>query len=303
MSVTVQRRGGLGNQLFQYAAGLSSSRKLGSPLLLDTALLPLGEVSLGGVRRWTEQLSAFHHSGSFIDSSRESAPRKRFLQSAAGWERRLGDSPIGFLRGGHVYAHEVRDDTGELSKMTGDVRINSYCFSPDFFPELTDELATQLKNLVHPSDWYRETREDMARSQPIALHVRWGDFLNLKHIYGSLSADYYRRGIDLVVAQGSENRPIWLFSDDPSGAADFLSDHVDVERIVEPSSDSSALENLLLLSEASALVCANSSFSWWAAYISRSARGIVFPRPLFARTGPPEPKNWLTPEWIQIGAQ
>lgn len=302
MSVTVLLRGGLGNQLFQYAAGYAKSVALDVPLLLDTVLLPRAEVSLGGVRRWTEQISAFAHAGSFIDSSKGSAARKRLRQSTAGWQRQIGDSRLGFLNGKNVYAHETRNDTTELRAMTSRAVINSYCYSPAFFGDVTVPIIEQVTALAHPGVWYLETKQQMDELLPVALHVRWGDFLNLTHVYGSISAAYYRRGVELVNALAASGRPVWLFSDDPDGASAFLAPHIEISRVVAPPPESCPLENLLLLSGSSALVAANSSFSWWAALLSqRPGRPVVFPRPLFAPTGPPEPKEWLIPEWIQIG--
>jgi hypothetical protein len=136
----------------------------------------------------------------------------------------------------------------------------------------------------------------------VAIHVRWGDYLNLRHVYGTVPAAYYGRALALLT-EATGDRPVWLFSDDPEGAAEYLRGTVDIARVVEPSAASTALENLLLLSSASGLACANSSFSWWAAYLAEGARVVVFPRPLFAEGGPPEPKNWLKADWIQIGRE
>lgn len=302
MSVTVQLRGGLGNQLFQYAAGFALSERVGSELLLDTALLPPAAIDLGGVQRWPEQLSGFAHAGRFVDSSNGSAARKRVLQSLAGRERGLGDSRAGRLLGGSVYAHESREDLAAFSALGPDSRINSYCSSPALFAEQADVLRTQVRSLNAPGSWYSTTAAEMTAEQPIAVHVRWGDYLKLSHVYGSITPDYYRRGIDLLEREHGSTRPIWLFSDDPEGASSFLERDLDIARVVAAPAESTPLENLLLLGSAAAFVCANSTFSWWAAFLSGAGAGsVVFPRPLFAPTGPPEPKNWLSPDWIQLG--
>lgn len=156
---------------------------------------------------------------------------------------------------------------------------------------------------VAPGEWFKEECDRIAAEQPIAVHVRWGDYLNLKRVYGTVPASYYKRSIDLIESTSGTTRPIWLFSDDPGGASSFLADSVRVDRVVRPPETSSALENLLLLGLAASLVCANSSFSWWAAFVASSQGSIptVFPRPLFGEEGPSEPKNLLQRDWIQIG--
>jgi hypothetical protein len=302
MSIVVQLRGGLGNQLFQYAAGLTLSRRHGVDLILDTALLPRSTVSRGGVRRWPEQISSFAHEGRLIDSSNDSAARKRVKQSLAGRERALGDSAGRLLRAAGVFAHETAEDIDVFNTLGPRARINSYCNSPAFFADHATTVAEQVRELVAPGEWYLAERERIKAEQPIAVHVRWGDYLNLPHIYGSVPPSYYASSVSLIQALSTGQRPIWLFSDDPAGAEEFLRGSLDIARVVDSPADSAPLENLLLLSSASALVCANSSFSWWAAFLSDTAdNSIVFPRPLFAATGPAEPKHWLLPDWIQRG--
>ena len=300
MSVVVQLRGGLGNHLFQYAAGYSLSKRLGEELLLDTSLLPRAEIVQGGVRRWTEQISGFAHAGSFVDTAGDFAARRRVVQSLSGRERALGDSALSRLFAGRLYAHESRDDLAEFAALRKGARINAYCNSIRFFQDYVSEIRPQMQTLVAPSTWYQEQAAKLQRDGAVAIHLRWGDYLNLKHVYGTVAPAYYRRGLDLLRRTSGE-RPVWVFSDDPAGAAEYLAGTVEIDHIVEPPAESTALENLLLLSRASSLVGANSSFSWWAAFLSDSHESVVFPRPLFADGGPPEPKEWLLPDWIQVG--
>lgn len=300
MTVVVQLRGGLGNQLFQYAAGFSLSERRAEDLVLDTALLPPATVDRGGVRRWPEQISLFAHAGTLRDTA-PSPFRKRLAQSFAGRERAVGDSQLRAILGRRLYARETREDVAAFNRLPEGSRINAYCNSWRFFEPHLADVANQVRSLRAPGVWFQGMRSEMDAERPIAVHVRWGDYLNLRHVYGVIGADYYRRAIDRIVTV-SGTRPIWLFSDDPDGAGELLAPHVTMDRVVRPDPASSALENLLLLSRSAGIVAANSSFSWWAAFLSSAPAGaIVFPRPLFAQGGPPEPKEWLLPDWMQIG--
>lgn len=300
VTVIVQLRGGLGNQLFQYAAGYALSKKVSTDLLLDTVLLPESTVDRGGVRRWPEQISSFTHSGQFFDSGR-SPGRRRIAQSLAGIERSVGDSRFRGLLGCATYARESFDDVVSFDRLPESSRINAYCNSRRFFSSESSVIAAQVTTLVKPGDWFSATLAEMRVEQPIAIHVRWGDYLNLRHVYGTVAPSYYARAIAQVSRVIGE-RPIWLFSDDPAGAASFLAPIIALDRVINSPTESTPLENLILLSKAAGLVCANSSFSWWAAFLSSVAPGaVVFPRPLFGETGPPEPKDWLDAEWIQVG--
>lgn len=300
MTVIVQLRGGLGNQLFQYASGYALSARHGTELVLDTALLPPSTVDRGGVRRWPEQISSFAHAGRFIDSAGTSSARKRVAQSWAGRERALGDSRFRSLLGQGVYARETREDVAAFDRLPAAARINSYCNSWRYFSDVSAEISRQVSDVAQPSEWFLQTAAEMREARPIALHVRWGDYLNLAKVYGTIGVDYYRRAVDRI-AQSIGERPLWLFSDDPAGATSMLQG-LTLHRVIDPPASSSSLENLVLLGGGAGIACANSSFSWWAAFLASPPAGaVVFPRPLFAVGGPEEPKEWLRPDWMQLG--
>ena len=303
VTITVQLRGGLGNQLFQYAAGYALSKKSNSTLLLDTGLLPMTTVNRGGVSLWPEQISTFAHEG-VIQSPNAHSPRgTRLRQSLAGFERQLGDRNLYGYRGSSVFAYERGESLEKFNRLTSGARINAYCNSPKFFTGFEQSLLNQIKSLVSPTDWYLKTLSQISIEQPIFLHVRWGDYLNLKHVYGEISPKYYSSSVDLMRELTHKDRPIWLSSDDPEGASDFLKSHLSIERVLDSPSTSPPLETVLLMGSGSGLVAANSSFSWWAAFVGGNNHhfDVVFPRPLFGNAGPAEPKDWLLDGWLQRG--
>lgn len=300
MAVTVHLRGGLGNQLFLYAAGYAMSKRLDVPLLLDLSLLPDISSSNGEVSRWPEQISLFNHEGTFIFPTQNKI-LKRLKESFLGVERQLGDRGFSGLVGKHVYAYEANESFEKFLSANNHFRINAYCTGYKYFSSSHEEIARQIWDVRNPSQWYIETSQEIKSIRPIAVHVRWGDYKNLKHVYGEISPNYYVRATERI-SNIVGNRPIWLFSDQPTETFNFLKQHLNIQKVVQPSGDSTPLENLLLLAQAEGLVAANSTFSWWAAFLSGNpGDNIIFPRPLYAVSGPPEPKEWLLPDWNQIG--
>ena len=303
VSVTVQLRGGLGNQLFQYAAGYALSQRTSSSLLLDTGLLPMATVTRGGVSLWPEQISTFAHEGQITSPIAHSSRSTRIRQSIAGLERQLGDRNLYGFRGNSVFAYESGESLERFKRLTPGARINAYCNSPKFFEGFEQNLITQIRALVSPTDWYLNSLAQISDEKPLFLHVRWGDYLNLKHVYGEISPEYYARSVELMRELSHEDRPIWLSSDDPEGASDFLKSHLPIAHVLESPSSSPPLETVLLMGAGSGLVAANSSFSWWAAFVGGNNHDfdVVFPRPLFGNAGPAEPKDWLLDGWLQRG--
>lgn len=263
----------------------------------------MATVNQGGISIWPEQISTFDHSG-IIQTLRSNSPiNTRMRQSVAGIERSLGDRKLYGFRGNSVFAYESGESLEKFKRLTSPARINSYCNSPAYFSGYEQEIFEQITTLISPTEWYLSTREEIEKQQPVFLHVRWGDYLNLKNVYGEISPKYYERSIELVRQLSNVEQPIWLSSDDPHGAYKFLSSHIAIERILDTPANSAPLETVLLMGAGSGLVAANSSFSWWSAFVGghQAHFDVVFPRPLFGNNGPAEPKDWLLDGWLQRG--
>lgn len=133
--------------------------------------------------------------------------------------------------------------------------------------------------------------------QPLLVHVRLGDYLAEKN-FGVLSTDYYKTSIEYLWKSGIYKR-IWLFSDQPNEALLRIPEDLrDKIRLIESENLESA-ETLRIMTVCKGFVIANSTFSWWAAYLRNDKNSPVFaPDPWF--TGLPEPANLIPNEWKRI---
>jgi len=130
--------------------------------------------------------------------------------------------------------------------------------------------------------------------QPILVHVRLGDYL-VEDSFGIMSAEYYRESITNLWQSGRYKK-IWLFSDQPNDAMERIPEELrDKTRLIDTESLESA-ETLRIMTVCKAFVIANSTFSWWAAYLKNEFESPVFaPKPWFK--GLPEPTNLIPGEW------
>ena len=155
-----------------------------------------------------------------------------------------------------------------------------------------DLIPDTLKNLNATSDDLERYRELALEELPTILHVRRGDYKN-EDTFGLLGSGYYSEAITYLDTQGiSEN--IWLFSDEPETAIEIL--NLDLSKrirlIPEMALNSAQLLEIMKLGQA--YVIANSTFSWWAAYLSGSSK-IVAPATWFkGALGPSKliPESW-----------
>lgn len=299
--VKVMLRGGLGNQLFQYATGLKLAMENGAELILDTSLLP-NEPKVGAsVSSWPEQISSFNHGAKIYSSSfvRDHAEIYSRIYQA---QRAFGDKFPGVLAKFGLYSNESTQHSNFLN--TKPIRkINSYCNDYKFFNSIRPELKLRISDLRAPSKEYLKSLSNAQSEKPISIHLRLGDYKNLHSVYGSVDPNYYARAV-MHLSKNEDEREIWIYSDNPVEALEILGPKIPSARIAPNVETLSPLETLLLMTKSSGLVCSNSTFSWWAGYLMEDEESnIIFPRPYFNYGGPPESKDFLPNSWLQLGRE
>lgn len=139
------------------------------------------------------------------------------------------------------------------------------------------ENKPELLNPVEFSETLLSQAKYLETKKAIGLHLRRGDYIG-HPTFGLLSNDYFR---DIVLSIEGIDRPIIVFSDSKVVISDFLPEHMLQNCQVCPE-DFSASEVLFLMSRCTDLILSNSSLSWWAGFIAQG-RGskVVSPSPWF----------------------
>lgn len=275
MAIKVFLRGGLGNQLFQYTAGLFLAQRQNEEVVFRSDLLPKYPDAIASTSRWPIQITEFEYEGTV--SSRSNQPTKstntfsKLMQS----QRFLGDLLGGLMiRWGFLSGERERQlDFSRLPRIRV---VNSYCASSKPATELYERLRGQLLQVVNPSKEYLELISESRKNAPLVIHLRLGDYRHVEHLYGKTNFDQLGQVISRALA--SEGTPVWLFTDSPEELDKELIRNLKIDRVIGPKQISSSLENLILLSAGSALICSNSTFSWWAAFLKGPAGQVHYPR-------------------------
>ncbi len=299
--IRIYARGGLGNQLFQFAAAYHLAHTHNLQIEVDDVLVsPQARFNKGLGKRQLE-LDSFDSQLTVLRN--KSKLRSEFKSRMLGLARLLGDKfPDLMLRFG-TFANEFEDQLPTFKRIESATTINSYCSTPDYFPDCGKAIAQKIVDLNDPSDWYLTWSTKVSEAKPIGMNIRLGDYKNLTHIYGSVDPEYYWRSVQLLKELVGD-RPIWIFSDEPELAAEILREKFGQLRFVEHSNDPRPIEYLNLLAKCEGIVCANSSFSWWAAFVATQlnpSSKVVFPRPMFNSNELREPFNWLPKNWFTLG--
>ena len=127
-----------------------------------------------------------------------------------------------------------------------------------------------------------------------SIHVRRDDYLKYPEVHSFPGMEYYREAVSRMKAEGYEN--FLVFSDDVKWCREnFIGSEYKFSE-----KNSRNYEDLFLMSLCSSHIIANSSFSWWGAWLSRNPHKIVIaPRRWFGEKGP-QRHDIIPKKWIQI---
>ncbi|MFK7736023.1 MAG: alpha-1,2-fucosyltransferase [Pirellulaceae bacterium] len=285
--------GGLGNQMFQYAFGRYLANKHQTELLLDTSSYQSGpahgflldKLSIEAKSLTSEQAQlvprkygASRAAGSRIEALRSSLfsrPLARCKEKSFGFDQR-------YLR------------TRDRKYLVG------YWQSEQFFPGMRAQLIREFTPRS-VSNVSRKLADEMEGSESIALHVRRGDYLSnsgAARLYVNLSLDYYRRCYaDWRV--GKREPRVYVFSNDQDWCRGNL--HLDAPiHYVDHNSGETAHEDMWLMSRASCCVIANSTFSWWAAWLNERPQKVVYAPDAWFQSGTMDDSAILCPDWRRM---
>jgi hypothetical protein len=284
--VRVELVGGLGNQMFAFAAGLDLARRWDARLELDTAWF--GSQSKRGYELGAFELLPECH---VIDSSRDRNPLQAVL-------RRL-PPPLGWTM---MEEQSFRFDPTLQYRRRRRARLAGYRQSPKYFAGSESAVATAFRLRGGESSGLATWTGRLAALGPtVSVHVRRGDYVSdpiVNRFHGLVGRAYYEEAILHIRAVSGLRPTIILFSDDLDAArseVDGLGPIISVaDGLAGPA------EEIVLMSRCDHHVIANSSFSWWGAWLDRTGDGItVAPRKWFAGADPHthEAIDLLPPGW------
>ena len=283
--VVVALDGGLGNQMFQHAAAKSVAVRVGMPLALDLRpLLQKGGRAYG--------LVGFRLSEDTELLTEGATPRRRGRVQRL-FHRLTGGSQT-FEEASLAYDERIRG-------LQAPVRLEGYFQSERYFEEIADRIRSDF---TPRADLLAEIDTLASRLLPtepsISLHVRRGDYTSpaVMAVHGLLDATYYEQALRLITERAGAAIPVCIFTDDTAWVRANLALPRDVRFVSEHTK--SALQDLVLMSRCTHHITANSSFSWWGAWLNPNQyKIIVTPREWFRPasgldTRDLRPDGWLT---------
>lgn len=269
MNIITQLQGGLGNQLFQYATARALCLQKKAVLLLDSGWY---SKAFEDVTPRELLLKELNIAGALICVLPTPKKPKRLHRIA---QRFWPTSPFIFSE-----SMPYRFDRG-LNKSPAFLKQNLYLIgywqSYKYFESIKSILEMEIVPLSPLATQYKKYLEKIQSMHSAMVHVRRGDYVNLESankVHGSIGLDYYLDGMNLLI-ENNLNTHFFVFSDDLKWAKQNLP-HQDRMTFIESlEARDAATQELELMKHCKSHLIANSSLSWWGAWLGRNPNSMV----------------------------
>lgn len=289
MVVAVRLSGGLGNQLFQYAAGRALSLKYQVPLVIEKSFysespnrsFKLNHFNVANVELSKKELVAFLLNRNF-----------RLTDYFKSTKSILSECD-------NIFAEkDFSFDSGFLS-VSAPVVLDGYWQSLKYFESYSAKIKSEFDIKGEFSREHVQLKKEIYAQNSVAIHIRRGDYLSNPHvnsIHGICSDEYYVNAYQELVAAMGDVVP-YFFSDD-SDAAKKIIQLIGKGVLVNEVCPGNDISDFALMKACRHFIIANSTFSWWAAFLGEHATKMVYaPQKWFNaqeyNTNDLIPSNWI----------
>ena len=293
--VITRLKGGLGNQLFQYAAGHALASRLNVRLLLDRSYLDLR----GNGVTWTPrefELDVFRAPVEFA-TKEQVAALEPSRDIAARMGRKLGIGKTGnmIVEHGHAWCDEI--DRGIAS-----VLLDGYWQNERYFMSVADQLRNALfvpRDMPSPGNL--ELQQAITATISASVHVRRGDYVAdpvTAAYHGALPLKYYEEAAAWL-ASNKRVEHFFVFTDDPA----WTMANLRLPRkstVVQHNSGHHAHWDLFLMKHCTHHIIANSSFSWWGAWLDPSPSKTVIAPGTWSKADGLSSESVVPSTWMRI---
>jgi hypothetical protein len=259
--IITKLQGGLANQLFQWAYGKSLSEKYNTPLYLDLS-------------SYTQQIG---------NTSREYSLVKFPNLNVNLPSDKLVLTNVKKLQDNFTYNEIKYDDSV-------DYYLDGYWQSEKYFKEFESVIKEELKPNQDILDKLNKT--PFINKNVVSMHIRRTDYTTSNGYHPVQTIDYYKRGLEVI----GDYDYIFVFSDDIKWCKENL--NFDNMIFIEGLDD---VEDLWLMSMCKHNIIANSSFSWWGAWLnSNPDKKVIAPSNWFGERANLNTSDIIPSEWIKI---
>ena len=291
--IITELSGGLGNQMFQYATGRVLSIKNNSPLILDTRSYE-SRVKGDTVRQY--ELSSFPIAASIASQKQinEFFPTK--LQKVV-----ANITGLSLTKSIEIVKENGHDYDIDLLEKKGNIYLSGFWQTEKYFLDYSSVIKADFTFTNRLRSNIYSLANQIKHTNSVSVHIRRGDYVsnaNANKFHGLMPVSYYLRAINKISKMISD--PVFfIFSDDPVWVKANI-DFGENSYFVSGKTTKNNKEDLYLMSLCQHHIIANSSFSWWGAWLGNHNGNVtIAPKNWFAEKSV-DTSNILPSRWIKI---
>jgi len=251
--------GGLGNQMFQFAAAKALALEKAHDLILDKSLF-------ANYTLHNYSLDHFHLDQKFYKRQNKYLTKLKNLFKTI-----------------HHYQEKEFNFNSDIQNINSDVIfLNGYFQSEKYFIKYEKEIRADFKIQTELSSKALEMLSRINATNSVSIHIRRGDYLQ-HPIHNTDKTDFYKNAMKTIEGK-IENPSYFIFSDDIEWSKNNFKTNFEIH-FIDFTDASTNYEDLKLMSECKHNIIANSSFSWWGAWLNENPQKIVI-----------APKTWFNDE-------
>jgi hypothetical protein len=279
--------GGLGNQMFQYAAGLELAKKWNVPLKIDVT--HLNKNSNGVYTQRQLELSIFNLPINIANETEINLFQDSFLSKLL--YRYLG------IKNKYQVVNEIGQTfNSNFYNLSKNTYLNGFWQNQNYFKNSKNEVLNSFTFNQKIIDSCNEFEKQLLPNS-VSLHVRRGDYVTLSsanQFHGLCSIEYYANTVNYIENKLNSNLNIYIFSDD----VEWCKQNLNIKNCIYLKTTSAA-QDLYLMSKCEHNIIANSSFSWWGAWLNQNNNKIIIAPKYWFNGVESEnlgilPENWIT---------
>ncbi len=291
--ILVKLCGGLGNQMFQYAAARRLAQKHGTRLIIDLSWFD-SEAAIKAGRKYGLEIFNLK---SRIANSRELAKLREVRADSK--MKKWFDMMFSFAYIDHVKESTYHFDPGIL-QLGDNVCLDGYWQTEKYFKDIEHIIRTEFVFNDKLTALNERIESAIRSSNSVSLHIRRGDYVTnptAASVLGICQLDYYYKAIKMI-AEKVSNPHFFIFSDDLKWVKEHLRTDQQFSYVEYGASRDHA--DLKLMSLCKHNIVANSSFSWWGAWLNNHPDKLVIaPKEWFADTSY-NTQDLLPDSWLKL---
>lgn len=275
--------GGLGNQMFQYALYKSLQNKY-----------PDVQADLQGYTNYSLH-NGFELENIFDLKMNKVSPFKSNLYYSKKWGYRKLRRLFG-LKNTYITEKTLFSFDESILNNPKTTYYWGYWQNFNYFNDIASEIKKDFQFIAPSEKENKQVLDQIKLKNSVSIHIRRGDYLNDLLLGGLCGLDYYKQAIDYI--QSSVASPsFFIFSDDIAWCTENL--NLDDCTFISWNTGLSSYIDMQLMSACKHNIIANSSFSWWAAWLNPNPTKIVIGPKKWINDSDPDvsmsfPKNWIS---------